>query len=71
MTSEGITYVTFTRDPQALGGAKPRVALTDAEKAGTACIICIRAEKVTSHTGYIDGHSVKIHPQCEGSWYGE
>jgi hypothetical protein len=70
VTSDNITVIQIVKG--SAGGAKRVAGLSEAQKAGQACIICAGAENVTEHIGYVDGTSVKVHSHCAAQWrYGK
>ena len=42
-------------------GARRRTGLTDAQRAGRACLVCGDTDDVTRHVGWVDGVSIQVH----------
>ena len=59
MAESPLTIIQVVRGDD--NGATRRTGLTDAQRAGQACLACGGTDDVTRHVGWVDGVSVKVH----------
>ena len=67
MSEDMVTVIQMVRGSDA--GAARRQGLTEAQRAGLACLTCGGAENLTVAVGWVDGdHQVKVHSHHLENW---
>ena len=66
MANEDVTVIQMVEGSDA-GGVR-RTGLSEAQRAGQACLVCGGSENLTAGVGYVDGVRVKVHSYHVEQW---
>jgi hypothetical protein len=66
MSSQDVVIIQVVNGSDA--GGVPRAGLSDAQRAGRACVMCFRTDEPTVPVGWVDGHPVLVHSWCVSAW---